>query len=491
MAIEIGHAKQLFVDDYIVEKTEGLRRVMHQPEKHPGNPILRAEMPWEKPSVYLYGTVLRDESSGQFKMWYQSLSADSRAPGGFTCYAVSSDGINWERPELGIFEFQGSTCNNIVLEYDVPSVIHLSDETDPQKRYRAFVDGRTDEYLGYCTAASPDGLHWSTPRPIYSSGDVAQFCYDPASGIYTTFAKLRAFNAGFLRRSICTKQTGDPEKWDYFNVSLIADAEDDRIARERLAPRRDRLSLWHPETVHGDFYGLSGFSYEGLYLGMLWVFHISSSKVASDDGLIDIALVSSRNVTDHWNRLGNREPFIPLGEPREWDSGMLFTASAPVRVGDELWIYYGGANRSHYYVEDPERATSIGLAKLRLDGFVSLDASEAGGFVVTEPLTFEGNRLEINARADGGEIRIELWDGESGKVIPGFSKEAFEIFRGDSVAHEAVWRDSPGLDTLTGRPVRLKFYLHEASLFAFGFSGPTPNGSRGAREQGGKGARKK
>ena len=333
------------------------------------------------------------------------------------------------------------------------------------------MDGRAIEYLGYCTAASPDGIHWSTPRPIYSSGDVAQFCYDPASGKYTTFAKLRAFNAGFLRRSICTMQTEAPDKWGYFNVPLIPDAEDDRIAHERLEPRQDRLSLWHPETVHGDFYGLSGFPYEGLYLGMLWVFHISSSKVASDDGLIDIALVSSRDVTHHWDRLGDREPFIPLGEPDAWDSGMLFTASAPVRVGDELWIYYGGANRSHYYVEDPERATAIGLAKLRLDGFVSLDADEDGGFVVTEPLLFEGSHLEINAGADGGEIRIELLDGESGKVIPGFSKEDYETFRGDSVAHEAVWRDSSGLDKLTGRPIRLKCYLRRAGLFAFGFRG--------------------
>ncbi len=453
---------------------------MHQPEKYPGNPILRAEMPWEKPSVYLYGTVLRDESSGEFKMWYQSASADSRAPGGFTCYAVSSDGLNWERPELGIFEFRGSKRNNVVLDYDVPSVIHLPDEPDPQKRYRLFVDGRAIEYLGYCTAASPDGIHWSTPRPIYSSGDVAQFCYDPAFGKYTTFAKLRAFNAGFLRRSICTMQTEDPEKWGYFNVTLIPDVEDDRIARERLSSRRDRLSLWHPETVHGDFYGLSGFPYESLYLGMLWVFHISSSKVDGDDGLIDIALVSSRDVTHHWDRLGNREPFIPLGEPNEWDSGMLFTASAPVRVGDELWIYYGGSNMSHgddvhslppEEVEARGKGTAIGLAKLRLDGFVSLDADETGGFMITKPLTFEDSRLEINADADGGEIQIELLDGETDKVLPGFDKEVFETFRGDSVEHEAIWRDSPGPDRLTGRPVRLKFYLRKARLFAFRFRG--------------------
>ena len=72
ISVNIGPTKQLLVDDYIVERIEGLRRVMHQPKKRPQNPIFRAEMPWEKPSVYLYGTVLRDESTGLFTMWYQS-----------------------------------------------------------------------------------------------------------------------------------------------------------------------------------------------------------------------------------------------------------------------------------------------------------------------------------------------------------------------------------------------------------------------------------
>jgi len=480
MAIDIGSAKQLLVDDYVVEHTDGLRRVMHQPQKHPDNPILRAQMPWEKRTVNVFGTVLRDESSGQFRMWYQSASADSRAPIGFTCYATSSDGVHWERPDLGVLEFRGSKRNNIVLDYDVPSVMHVTDEDDPQKRYRLFVDGRTTEYLGYCSAASSDGIHWSTPRPICPCGDVAQFCYDSATGLYTVFAKLRAHNAGFLRRSICTMRSDDPDAWGYFNVPLIPDAEDDRIARERLSARRDQVLMWRPETVHADFYGLSGFPHEGLTLGMLWVFHISSAEAGGDDGLIDVALVSSRDVSHHWDRLGDREPFISLGEADEWDCGMLFTAGAPVRVGDELWIYYGGKNLSHgertpslppEELEARGIGTAIGLAKLRLDGFVSLDAGEPEGSMVTKPFMFAGSRLEINAKADGGEIRIELLDGDSSRVISGFMKEAFESFQGDSVAHEAIWGDASGLDGLVGRSVRLRFHLRKASLFAFGFAG--------------------
>ena len=481
MSVKIGSTKQLLVDDHIVDHTEGLTRVMHQPDKHPRNPIFRAEMPWEKPSVYLYGTVLRDEPTDPFKMWYQSFTREPE-PKGFSCYALSSDGLNWERPELGIFEYQGNTCNNILLDHDVPSVISLPHQPDPQKRYRLFIDGRAINHHGYCTATSPGGLHWTTPRPIFSSGDVAQFCYDPASGLYTTFAKLRAFNAGFLRRSVCTMQTKDPDKWGYPTVTLIPDSEDDRIARQRLEPRQQQVSLWHPETIHTDFYGLSAFPYEGVYIGMLWVFHISSSKVPSDDGLIDVALVCSRNPCDHWDRLGDRQPFIPLGEPGAWDDSMLFTANAPVRIGNELWIYYGGSTMCHGYrpgsrspeeLEAQGKACAIGLAKLRLDGFVSVDAGDEGGSLLTKALVFEGTRLEVNAKADQGELRIELLDAETLQPIPGFLNEEFDPFQDDCVAAQVQtrWRCAPSLSSLAGRPVRLKFQLRNGSLYAFSFRG--------------------
>lgn len=491
MSLDIGSRKQLLVDDCVVEEMSGLSRVMHQPEKYAGNPIFRAEKPWERPSVYLYGTVLRGPSTGQFRMWYQTGGTGPEAVA-FSCYAVSSDGLNWERPELGVFEYQGGRRNNILLDHNLPSVIHRPDEPDPGRRYRLFVDGEGIRHGGYCTATSSDGVHWSAPRPIYASGDVANFCYDPTSGLYTTFAKLRASNAGFLRRSVCTAQTQDADRWGYFNVTLIPDAEDDRISRERLAARRPQLSLWQPESIHCDFYGLSGFTYEGLFLGMLWVFHISSTEIPPDDGLIDVALVSSRHPSrhsdhpsdhsHHWERLGSREPFIPLGDHGEWDDAMLFTARAPVRVGDELWIYYGGSNLSHgddAYALPPEeveaqgKGSAIGLAKLRLDGFVSLDAGPDGGTLLTKPLTFEGDRLRINANAKGGEMRIELVDAETRKPLSGFVMEEFEPFEGDAVEAEVQgrWRCASSLRSVAGRPVCLKFGMRNASLYAFGFGG--------------------
>ena len=66
--IDVGDRKQLFLDDaFLVQRAEGVRYVMHQPVKHPENPLLVADKPWER-QVQLYGSVLWDEEEKTHKM---------------------------------------------------------------------------------------------------------------------------------------------------------------------------------------------------------------------------------------------------------------------------------------------------------------------------------------------------------------------------------------------------------------------------------------
>jgi hypothetical protein len=53
---------------------DGLRRRLHQPQKHPANPVLRGETPWEGQSPVL-AHVLRDPASGRFRMWYRARTS--------------------------------------------------------------------------------------------------------------------------------------------------------------------------------------------------------------------------------------------------------------------------------------------------------------------------------------------------------------------------------------------------------------------------------
>ena len=43
---------------------------------------------------------------------------------------------------------------------------------------------------------------------------------------------------------------------------------------------------------------------------------------------------------------------------------------------------------------------------LRLDGFVAAEAGFEGGELVTRPLTFDGDRLLLNLRKEGGRVRF-------------------------------------------------------------------------------------
>ena len=90
--------------------------------------------------------------------------------------------------------------------------------------------------------------------------------------------------------------------------------------------------------------------------------------------------------------------------------------------GDEIQFYYGGrAYRTEgNYHGDTDTRSGVGLATLRLDGFVSINA-ENQDTMTTKSFVFIGDTLEANANAAGGSIRAEALDPE-GNVIKGFVK---------------------------------------------------------------------
>jgi len=179
-------------------------------------------------------------------------------------------------------------------------------------------------------------------------------------------------------------------------------------------------------------------------------------------GTIDVQLAASRDGRQ-WQRVGDRQPFIPLGPPGSVDRGMIFTAKDPVIVGDELWFYYGAYAGEHGVGAG---TGTICLAKLRQDGFVSLDADEAGGTVLTKPFICDGEQLSINADAQGGEVAVAVLD-EQGQEHTGYRKIDCALLDSDSVQQRVTWRQHQTLSALRGKPIRLKIYLRSASLYSF------------------------
>lgn len=156
----------------------------------------------------------------------------------------------------------------------------------------------------------------------------------------------------------------------------------------------------------------------------------------------------------------------PFDERVPWDYGNNSASSmGPVRVGDELWMCYSGRRTDH---ASSPHVGAIGLGTLRLDGFVSLDAAEEEGVVLTRPLRLLHGSLHVNADASEGSLQVEILD-DQGIPLPPFTRDNCEPICTDDVRHLVRWRGAKVMDfeELNGREIRLRFHLQNAGLYSF------------------------
>jgi len=112
------------------------------------------------------------------------------------------------------------------------------------------------------------------------------------------------------------------------------------------------------------------------------------------------------------------------------------------------------------------RGGGIGLATIRPDGFASLNAPYDEGRVTLKPLLYRGTQLQVNAKANFGELTVEVLD-ERQAVIPGFTREECQPMRADSLEHTMRWKNNASLASLHGRPISLRFHLQNTRLYSY------------------------
>jgi hypothetical protein len=450
---------QLFVDDYLIDGQENATRVYHAFDKHPKNPIMEATKPWEGTLAYIYGTVLPGEDGTGYRMWYHSWNDGVYR----MLYASSKDGMNWEKPALGLTEWKGSKENNILFqrthENHAPQVIYTPWEKDPQRRYKMlyYEYGRTPPdwtESGYYGAYSPDGIRWTDTGDspvLLDPGDVGNFVWDPHQKRYIGWPKKFTEVRGFRRRCVGVSATTDFESWPESKMAFVPDKFDDRWLHAEGAS--------YPKDAHTDFYGLSAFPYESMYIGFLWVFPITNGK---SDGPIFIELVTSRDGFE-WRRQDEpRPPVLPCGPEGSWDDGMLFTPNHPLVEGDKIKLFYGGFDVTHGV---DGAIGSVGIATLRKDGFASLDAAAKEAAVTTPPLTGAQGPLRVNYAAQGGWLRVEVLDAD-GKAVPGYGRADCKALTGDAVNAKVSWKKHDALPKDTA-PLHLRFVFKNTSLYSF------------------------
>jgi hypothetical protein len=166
----------------------------------------------------------------------------------------------------------------------------------------------------------------------------------------------------------------------------------------------------------------------------------------------DIMFMTSRG-TNHYDRTFGQAFIRPGLDPSKWGNRSNYAALNVVPTGPaEMSIYV----RERRYT-------------IRTDGFASVHATDRRGELLTRPIRFKGQQLEINySTSAAGDIRVEIQD-SAGKPIPGFSLIECPPLVGDHVERVVKWARGHDLSTLAGKPVRLRFVMIDSDLFSLRF----------------------
>jgi len=458
VTVERGQS-QLFLDDELVAEKRNVTETWHRPVKHPANPLIRASGP--EMAVFMFGSVLQGEGAEgtAFRMWYYASGRDGTSP--WVSYARSADGLRWHKPEVGLIAIGGDVSNNAVFRPDEWRLIGFSGVMrDPRpdvpdaERYKLAAEAQNleDERKYYVTAVSPDGICWTfldsfipTP-PAYP--DRSCLVWDPFARRYNLYCRAKHAppevvergGPAYFGRAVALCTSADFRTWSDLGLVMHAEADD-------------------PGGT--EIYGIGAFPYAGQWLGLPQI-HCSLPEV----GMIDVAIAHSRDGVT-WVR--EKEIILPCGGIGEWDRFNQVTATAPVEVGDELWLYYCGRTYRHKeyrqagYTGTGPSAPMIGLATLRRDGWCSLGASFDGGEVTTRTVVLPDGELYLNAKADWGEVVVEALDTD-GIHLNGMRSVPVND---DGVRLPVRWPDGASFRSIAGKPIRLHFHLRNALLYSW------------------------
>jgi hypothetical protein len=90
---------------------------------------------------------------------------------------------------------------------------------------------------------------------------------------------------------------------------------------------------------------------------------------------------------------------------------------------------------------------------------------------VTKPFTFRGDALFLNfATSAAGGIRIELQDAAA-NPLPEFALDDSREIIGNEIERRATWKGGADLQRFAGKPIRLRFVMKDADLYALRFGG--------------------
>ena len=428
--VTIGSRLELFADDFLIDVMKGgARHQLHQPEAQ--EVAIVTDKPWEG-NTCAYYTIFQDGDI--YRMYYRGSHFDEKtkkaAHREFTCYAESKDGIHWTKPELELFEFNGSTANNIVLDgLGTHCFVAFRDDkpgVPADARYKGISRGNPG---GLYIFKSPDGIRWTQiqKKAVITNGafDSQNLAFwDPVEKHYRAYWRFFGNGVRSIRTSTST---------DFVNWSPDKNLKYGAAPTEHLYTNAIRK---YPRAPH-------------IYVGFPTRYQPKNSQVEP------IFMISRDGVT--FRRYG--EPLIPITAPKDRDGNRSnYMPNGLVQLPGKKDEYSVWGSEAYYTGPD----SRLRRFSIRVDGFASVSAGDKVGTLITKPLVFSGSKLNLNfATKKGGYVVVRIKAANGDRITAEVS--------GDETARTVEWASKQRLSRFAGQPVVMTFELKNADLYSMQF----------------------
>ncbi len=456
----IGSRLELFVDSFLIDELKNTRLILHTPQDQ--GPVLDFDKPWEGPFCG-YVTILKDND--KFRLYYRGLPKAGKdgSTAETTCYAESKDGINWTKPNLGIYEVSGTLNNNVVLADHAPFSHNFSPFIDNKpgipntERYKAIAGIESTGLLGF---KSTDGIHWQKVReePLITKGQM-RGPFDSQNLAFWSTAEnryicyFRSWTTGATRYRTVSRTTSE----DFIHWDEPVEMDFGDTPREHLYTNQTSPYFRAPH----------------IYISVAARF-MPHRQVLTEDQALEL------NVNPKYFKDCSDAIFMTTRGGNKYDRTFMEGFIRP-GIGLQNWV-----SRSNYpalnimqtspvemsiYVNQDYAQPSAHLHRysLRIDGFSSVNAPYDGGELITKPFTFTGDSLILNfSTSAAGFVKVEILD-QQGKKIKDFELKNAKELIGNEINKVVTWNENPDLKLFNNKPVRLRFVMKDADIYSLRF----------------------
>ncbi len=469
-------------DMHIVEKNENVKLTMHKPVKK--NIAFEFDTAWEGAKVHYLAAVKEGE---KYRLYYRGEGDDINGPA-YQCVAESDDGITYTRPNLGMFEFEGSKNNNIHHIEDADNYKFTDNfsifkdpnpNCPPDAKYKSLSLQfcRLDYIMHLYLYKSADGLKFERVGEV------------PVPGVFDSYNTI-VWDDKNEEYKLYIRDFHDKDGNDI--VYRCDEAFMDSCVRDiRVVRTKDFVSFSKPERIKFED---NPEDFE-LYTNQIFKYHRADIYLGMPTrykNRIHDAAPSNFDSLPSWG--GERKKYIEKGSRHgsaNTDSilmtsrdGVTFKRHDEAFMAPELeeeynWVYgdcypsYGvvetkieGSDKYElsFYLTPGYSGKCEKLARytVRLDGFFSWSGDVNGASLITKPLMVDSDDMSINFETSAvGGIRIQICD-KDGNEIEGYDSG---ILYGNSLDRKVVF-EKP-LKDLKGKEIKIKFHFKSCNLYSF------------------------